>query len=89
MDVKAIRTEVLLGLSGEEFNLVFRAVGKACGAKNALRAAEITELRKLNEKLAEIRVAHTRQAAQVAEAALASACALSELPLPVDDHDSE
>lgn len=83
-DIKATRVDYFLSLESSEFNMVFRAVGQACGAKARFKRSEIEALRKLNAKLAEIRVATARQTLLQAEAALTSAIEISGLPVPED-----
>jgi hypothetical protein len=84
-DIKSARVEYMLMLEQSEFNLVFRAVGKACGAPASFKKTEMEALRKLNVKLASARLAAARQAFEVAQGAFDKAEELTAMAFPDED----
>lgn len=71
MDVKKVQVSYLLDLTHDEFVLLFRAVGQACGAKGVkVREDEMPQLQKLNVKIADIRAKTIAQMHDQAQAAL-------------------
>ena len=88
-ELRAIRTEYVLHLTHDEFRLLFRAVGKAAGAKVGFDGGEVQALRDLNVKLADTRVKLIAQMQSVAEGALESAEGVKRLPVPPDEKDDD
>lgn len=88
-DVKSMRTEYIIGFTHDELTLMFRAVGRAAGAKVTIRAQEIEALRALNLKLAKVRAAMASQLNEVAAGALRKAEELMGEPIREESDDGE
>lgn len=80
-DVKSVRTEYIVGFTHDEMSLLFRAVGRAAGAKVTIRAQEIEALRTLNLKLAKTRAGIAAQLKEVADGAVQKAEELMGEPI--------
>jgi hypothetical protein len=83
-DIKAIRYESIISLTHEEFSLIFKAVGKAVGAKVKLTHSDVDSLRQLNARLATIREEQAAQMHNGASAARQRAVELLTAALPED-----